>query len=138
MHGFPDSTLRLSQNTGRVASQKFRNELDAEVIGRVTTILVRLLRLADPAANACLTETRTSARPSVEKALGRGEDLFTQVASFWCRLRGSASLISPLNWTEVGLTPKLKLRQYGYGKDADFTITRLGCLTEGVYLLAKG
>ncbi len=39
MHGFPDSTLRLSQNTGQVASQKFRNELDAEVIGRVTTIL---------------------------------------------------------------------------------------------------
>jgi len=22
---------------------------------------------------------------------------------FWCRLRGSASFISPLNWTEVGL-----------------------------------
>src|SRR5467141_5009801 len=31
---------------------------------------------------------------------------------FWCRLRGSASLISPLNWTAVGLTQggKLKLR----------------------------
>src|SRR5258708_39839301 len=24
---------------------------------------------------------------------------------FWCRLRGSASFISPLNWTEVGLKP---------------------------------
>ncbi len=33
---------------------------------------------------------------------------------------------------------KLKLRQYGYGNDADFTITRLGCLTEGVYLVAEG
>src|SRR5205807_5870139 len=24
---------------------------------------------------------------------------------FWCRLRGSASFISPLNWTEVGPNP---------------------------------
>ena len=28
---------------------------------------------------------------------------------FWCRLRGSASFISPLNWTEVGLKHISKL-----------------------------
>jgi hypothetical protein len=33
---------------------------------------------------------------------------------FWCRLRGSASFISPLNWTEVG--PNQRSGRYGTTK----------------------
>jgi len=54
----------------------------------------------------CFNEFQKSGAPGETRTrdpLLRSYAVQNSKCRFWCRLRGSASFISPLNWTEVGL-----------------------------------
>ena len=82
---------------GKCHSPAIRDHLSKKQMAGVNTVLSN---------SYCFNEFQKSGAPGQTRT---GDPLLRRYAvqnskcRFWCRLRGSASFISPLNWPEVGL-----------------------------------